>query len=94
MLSLTLVALSRGQTLWLEMDMRGASVERACKRSVARPSLTNRFLPLAADASTHPFPRASFVKHKWDSAPQHHLSSWATLASCVLLPTHSSERWD
>lgn len=45
MLSLTLVALSRGQTLWLETDMRGASVQGACKRYVARPSSDMQSLP-------------------------------------------------
>lgn len=45
MLSLTLVALSRGQTLWLETDVLRASAERVCKRYVAWPSLDMQSLP-------------------------------------------------
>ena len=43
----------------------------------------------AADTSAHPF-SCSFVPQMRDSAPQHHLSSRATLATCVLPPTRSS----
>lgn len=45
----------------------------------------------AVDTSAHPFP-CSFVPQMRDSAPQHHLSSRATLASCVLPPTRSKRR--
>lgn len=56
MLSLTLVALSRGQTLWLETDMRGASAEGACKRYVAWPSSDMQSLPQSPHSGQQPPP--------------------------------------
>lgn len=100
MLSLTLVALSRGQTLWLETDMQGASAEGACKRYAAPGAAAIRHAVSASVATlgTTTLPRTprltrvpcSFVPQMRDSPPQHHLSSQATLASCVPPPTRSA----
>ena len=103
MLSLTLVALSRGQTLVAGDGLargfcRGGPVNDTLPgppsdmQSLPR-SPHSRQQPLstlfAADTSAHPFP-CSFVPQMRVCAPQHHLSSRATLASCVLPPTRSS----
>lgn len=108
MLSPTLVALSRGQTLWLETDMRGASAEGACKRYAASPPSDMQSLPRSPHSGQQPLPapaadtsaRPLFVFfcspiEGFSSTTSPLLpSSAATLAGRVLPPTrsHGGER--
>ena len=106
MLSLTLVALSREWTLWLEMDMWGASAEGECKRYVVSPSSDMQSLRLSWDKNSFPLlPGTPPLTHsnillfpKWGIASTTSLlllSSLAILASRVLPPTHSTNgEWE
>lgn len=100
MLSLTLVALSRVQTLRLETDVRGASAEGVCKWYSALASSDMQSLPQsphsgqqalstpAVDASVHQL-SCSFVLPMRASPPQHQLGGLCSTSS-----SQTIEEWE